>query len=73
MRHFAVAVYTVRDKVPSQRMRRLLAVPFERTATRGEVPTVVAEQNLRQVRLHDVTVLHEVLPNPETIAEQTGT
>jgi hypothetical protein len=51
-------------------MRRLLAVPFERTVTREEVPSVVAERSLQQVRLHDVTVPHEVLPNPETIAEQ---
>ena len=42
-------------------MRRLLVVPFEETATREEVPTVVAKRNLRQVRLNRVTVPHEVL------------
>jgi hypothetical protein len=68
VRHFAIAVYTVRDKGPSQRMRRLLAAPFR--ANREEVPSVVAERNLQQVRLYDVTVPHEALPNPETIAEQ---
>jgi hypothetical protein len=51
-------------------MRRFLAVPFERTATRKKVPSVVAERDLQQVRLYDVTVPHEVLPNSETIAEQ---
>lgn len=64
---FTIAVYTVTDKRPSQRMRPLLAVPFERTASRGG-PSVVAERNLQQVRLRDVTVPHEDLPNPETIA-----
>ncbi len=59
VRHFVIAVYAVTDKRSSQQMRRLLAVPFERTATREEVPPVVAERNLQQVRLHDVT---ECLP-----------
>ena len=31
---------------------------------------MVAEKNLQQVRLRDVTILREVGPNPETIAEQ---
>jgi hypothetical protein len=38
----------------------------ERTTTREEVSSLVVQQ----VRLHDVTVSHEVLPNPETVAEQ---
>jgi hypothetical protein len=61
---------TVTDKGPSQRMGRLLAVSFGLTATREEVPLVVTERNLQEVRLHDVTVPYKVLPNPETIAEQ---
>lgn len=71
MHHFAIAVYMVIEKGPSKRMRwRSLAVPFERTATREEVSSVVAERSPHQVCLYDVTVLHKVLPNPETIVEQ---
>jgi hypothetical protein len=70
MRHVVIAVYAVTDKGPSQRMRWLLSVPFERTPTPKELPPVLAERNLQRVRFHSVTVPPEVLSNPETTAEQ---